>query len=195
MDRILLIPLWDEGNLEEMDLLIQPVIFQIRKLRPRGRMEFSASVCQLMLAANTSNSKILVDALTSYFTNLSVAGPLGVCSTFPRSFLRTQAPAVSLHGEKAPRGSQGAVVTPGHFPAHCCAQSLSRVRLFASPWTVARQARTREWVSMPFSRGSSQIRTRTQVSHIAGGFFYHLSHQGGQRVLEWIAHPFSRGSF
>ena len=106
MDRILLIPLWDEGNLEEMDRLVQPVIFQIRKLRPRGRMEFSASVCKLMLAANTSNSKILVDALTSYFTNLSVAGPLGVCSTFPCSFLRTQAPAASLHGEKAPRGSQ-----------------------------------------------------------------------------------------
>ena len=56
------------------------------------------------------------------------------------------------------------------------------------------QARTLEWVSMPSSRGSSQIRNRTQVSHIAGGFFYHLSHQGSQRVLEWIAYPFSSGS-
>ena len=33
------------------------------------------------------------------------------------------------------------------------------------------QARILEWVSFPFSRGSSQLRDRTQVSHIAGGFF------------------------
>ena len=44
----------------------------------------------------------------------------------------------------------------------CCAQSLSRIRLFAIPWTVARQAplsmeiqqaRILEWVAMPSSRG------------------------------------------
>ena len=33
------------------------------------------------------------------------------------------------------------------------------------------QARVLEWVAFPFSRGSSQPRDRTQVSHIAGGFF------------------------
>ena len=33
------------------------------------------------------------------------------------------------------------------------------------------QARILEWVGFPFSRGSSQPRDRTQVSHIAGGFF------------------------
>ena len=33
------------------------------------------------------------------------------------------------------------------------------------------QARIMEWVAFPFSRGSSQPRDRTQVSHIAGGFF------------------------
>ena len=33
------------------------------------------------------------------------------------------------------------------------------------------QARILEWVAIPFSRGSSQSRDRTQVSHIAGGFF------------------------
>ena len=32
-------------------------------------------------------------------------------------------------------------------------------------------ARTLEWVAMVFSRGSSQPRDRTQVSHIAAGFF------------------------
>ena len=40
-------------------------------------------------------------------------------------------------------------------------------------YTVHRllQARILEWVTFPFSRGSSQPRDRTQVSHIAGGFF------------------------
>ena len=33
------------------------------------------------------------------------------------------------------------------------------------------QARILEWVAVPFSKGSSQPRDRTQVSHIAGGFF------------------------
>ena len=31
------------------------------------------------------------------------------------------------------------------------------------------QARILEWVAFPFSRGSSQPRDQTQVSHIAGG--------------------------
>ena len=33
------------------------------------------------------------------------------------------------------------------------------------------QARILKWVAFPYSRGSSQPRERTQVSHIAGGFF------------------------
>ena len=33
------------------------------------------------------------------------------------------------------------------------------------------QARILQWVAFPFSRGSSQPRDPTQVSHIAGGFF------------------------
>ena len=32
------------------------------------------------------------------------------------------------------------------------------------------QAKRLEWVAFPFSRGSSQPRDQTQVSHIAGGF-------------------------
>ena len=62
----------------------------------------------------------------------------------------------------------------------CMLSHFSRVQLFATPWIVARQAslsmgilqaRILEWVATPFSRGSSQLRDRTQVSHIAGGFF------------------------
>ena len=33
------------------------------------------------------------------------------------------------------------------------------------------QERILEWVAFPFSRGSSQPRDRTQVSHITGRFF------------------------
>ena len=72
-------------------------------------------------------------------------------------------------------------------------------RLFATPWTVhgILQARTLEWAAFPFSRGSSQPKDRTQVSHIAGRCFYHLSHQGSPHmwhhlhVLQRLAHRFS----
>ena len=33
------------------------------------------------------------------------------------------------------------------------------------------QARILEWVAFPFSRGSSQPRDQTHISHFAGGFF------------------------
>ena len=36
---------------------------------------------------------------------------------------------------------------------------------------VILQARILKWVAIPFSRGSSQPRDQTQVSHIVGGFF------------------------
>ena len=50
---------------------------------------------------------------------------------------------------------------PMHYTAH---------RIF--------QARILDWAAYPFSRGSSQTRDQTQVSRIAGGFFYQLSHKG-----------------
>ena len=40
-----------------------------------------------------------------------------------------------------------------------------------SPVPGILQARTLEWVAIPFSRGSSPPRDRTQVSCIAGSFF------------------------
>ena len=59
-----------------------------------------------------------------------------------------------------------------------CYAVLSHVQLFVIPWTVANQAplsmgilqaRILEWVA-PSSKGSSQLRDRTQVSGIAGRF-------------------------
>ena len=44
------------------------------------------------------------------------------------------------------------------------------------------QARILEWAAFPFSRGSFQPRDQTQVSRIAGEFFYHLSQQGKPKI-------------
>ena len=63
-----------------------------------------------------------------------------------------------------------------------------------TPWTVACQAplfgifqaRILEWISISFSRGSSQPRNWTQVSCIAGIFLYLLSCEGTQvQSLGW----------
>ena len=43
------------------------------------------------------------------------------------------------------------------------------------------QARILEWVAFPFSRGSSQPRDQTQVSHIAGRF---LTSQATREALD-----------
>ena len=56
------------------------------------------------------------------------------------------------------------------------------------------QARTLAWGAMPSSRSSFHPRDQTQGSHIAGRFFYHLSHQQSPRILEWVAYSFSRGA-
>ena len=59
-------------------------------------------------------------------------------------------------------------------------KSLSCVRLFATPWTVAYQvspsmgfSRQEYWSGLPFPspRDSSQPRNQTQVSYIAGRHF------------------------
>ena len=46
------------------------------------------------------------------------------------------------------------------------------------------QARTLEWVAIPFSQGSSRPRDWTQISCIAGRSLYHLSHPGRPRALQ-----------
>jgi len=52
------------------------------------------------------------------------------------------------------------------------------------------QARILEWIASPFSRGSSQPRDLTQVSHIAGGFLTSwATREAHKGVLEWVAYP------
>ena len=71
------------------------------------------------------------------------------------------------------------VHTPIYVYIYVCmhAQSHSHVQLFVTPQTGIPlstgilQARILEWITIPFSRGTSQPRDQTQVSCIAGGFF------------------------
>ena len=48
-------------------------------------------------------------------------------------------------------------------------KSLSHVRLFVAHG-ILQGSRILEWVAFPFSKGSSQPRGQTRVSHTAGGF-------------------------
>ena len=83
----------------------------------------------------------------------------------------------------------------------CCAQSLSCVQFFATPWTVASQAllsmrilMQEYWSGLPCpppgifpnqGLNPSLLHCRLTV--------YHLSYQGSPRILEWVAYPFSMG--
>ena len=84
--------------------------------------------------------------------------------------LKAWIPSVTAFRDRTLGDNWGCVVL-SHF---------RHVQLFATPWAIASQAslsmgilqeRTLEWVDMPSSRGSSQLRDWTLVFHIAGGFF------------------------
>ena len=51
------------------------------------------------------------------------------------------------------------------------------------------QARILEWVAIPFSRGSSQFRDWTQVSHIAGKFFTKFDTREAQEYWSGLPIP------
>ena len=71
---------------------------------------------------------------------------------------------------------------------------LSRVRLFATPWTVAYQTplsagilqtRIPEWVAMPSSRRSSTLGNQTRISYVSctgGWVLYHYCHLGSPKL-------------
>ena len=80
-------------------------------------------------------------------------------------------------------------------------KSISRVRLFATSWTVACQVP----LSMEFSRPEywSDLSLLQRIFPTQGlnpgllhcrRILYQLSHRGSPGVLEWVAYPFSRGS-
>ena len=93
---------------------------------------------------------------------------------YPLPSISLLAPSILLDEEK--ENQRGEVLKS----CVCVLSGFSHVWLFATPWTAAHQAplsmeivqtRILEWVVIPSSRGSSQPRGQTQVSHTAGGFF------------------------
>ena len=54
------------------------------------------------------------------------------------------------------------------------------------------QASILEWVAIPFSRGSSQPRDWTQVSHVAGGLFTSWGIRETQQRAWWFSNPIGR---
>ena len=93
-------------------------------------------------------------------------------------------------------GDLGSIPGSGRFPSEV--KSPSRVRLFATPWTVAYQAplsmgfsRQEDWSGLPFpSPGESfQPRDRTCISYvpcIGNRILYHQRHLGSLRVYLFI---------
>ena len=87
---------------------------------------------------------------------------------------------------------------------NCSIVFTVRDTMDCSPWIRSQapldrgilQARILEWVVMPSSRGTSQTKDRTQISHTSGiklsllhcrWILYHLSHQGNQEY--WNGWP------
>ena len=56
------------------------------------------------------------------------------------------------------------------------------------------QARILEWVTIPSTKGPSQLRDQKRGLPHCRWILYRLSHQGSPRILGWVAIPFSSGS-
>ena len=84
-----------------------------------------------------------------------------------------------------------------HITSICLLCRLSESHLLVSnslrPQGIF-QAGMLEWVAVPFSRESSQLRGRIPGLPHCRQILYQLSHQGSARILEWAACLFFRGS-
>ena len=88
-----------------------------------------------------------------------------VAMTFSRgsSRLRDQTGSLALQAGSLSSGPPEKVKVAQSYPVPCDPMDYTVHGIF--------QARILEWVAFPFSRGSSQPRDGTQVSHIVGRFF------------------------
>ena len=93
-------------------------------------------------------------------------------------------PSASIHGILQARILDWVRVAP------VVSDSL-RLHGLYSPWKSP--GKNAGWVAFPFSRGPSQPKDQTQVSH-GRQILYQLSHQGHPRLLGWVAYPFSSRS-
>ena len=107
--------------------------------------------------------------------------------------------SLQLHGLCSPWNSPGQNTGMGNlsffqgiFQSQGSNPSLPHCRPIVYQLSHKGSPRILEWVTYPFSSGSSWSRNRTRVSCIAGGFF--TNDKGSPRILEWVANSFSRGS-
>ena len=86
-------------------------------------------------------------------------------------------------GERERKEKEGKRAIPFNYKykwSELKSKSLSRVRLFAIPWTIVHeilQARILEWVAVPFSRGSSYIQGSNPGLLHCRQILYPLSHK------------------
>ena len=93
-----------------------------------------------------------------------VAMPSSRGSSWPRDWTQVSCIVGRFFPAKPPKWGEVAQTCPTLCdPMDCSLSSSSIHGIF--------QARILDWVTMPSSRGSSQPRDQTQISHIAGGFF------------------------
>ena len=119
-------------------------------------------------------------------------------SWFGNHLLKNRLKVLKNHHYQVQVGLVRTLIQTGRLQKHISAimgkkvKSLSRVQLFATPWTIAyqappsmgfSQARVLECVAVSFSRESSRPRDPPGVSSIIGRCFYRLSHQGSDCVI------------
>ena len=75
-----------------------------------------------------------------------------------------------------------------------CSVIFHSLQPHQAPLSMEFSGQEDEWVAIPFSRRSSRPRDRTQVSHIAGGFFTSWAAREVQEILKWVAYPFASRS-
>ena len=74
-------------------------------------------------------------------------------------------------------------------------KSLSRVRLFATPWTLQSMAFSRpEYWSGYLIQGIFPTQGSNPGLRHYRWILYQLTHKRSPRILEWVAYPFSSGS-
>ena len=131
-----------------------------------------------------SGTNCLKCAPSSSFTNVRHAQP-SVISFFPLVLGASKSPLVSTRGVP--------------LILKWKRRSLSRVRLFVTPWTIQSLefSRPEYWSGKdPLSLLQGIFPTQGSnpgVPH-CGQILYQLSHKGSPRILEWVAYPFSSGS-
>ena len=112
------------------------------------------------------------DQMSSWVEICAAAEASGCCSSVYFLHLKKHCIISSPHLAVLEQSVQSAPWRAGMCSLGCvcmcvsCMHVLSHVPIFVTPWSVACQAPL-EWVGIPFSRGSSQPRVRTQISFLS----------------------------